>query len=79
VQSSEVDNRRLERLDQRLQHIDRRVDDLSHRVDLGFARVDGELRQLRSEFGDYQRTVIRIGGGLIAALLLGICLIATQI
>jgi hypothetical protein len=70
---------------------DERLDDLARRVDDGFSRVDGELRSLRSEtiamraelsgrIDGLQRTMIQVGGGLIAAFLAGfIGLIATQV
>jgi hypothetical protein len=63
---------------------DGRLDDLSHRVDEGFRRVDADIRDLRTEmnsrFDALQRTMLQIGGGMIAALLAGFMgLIATQL
>jgi hypothetical protein len=63
---------------------DGRLDDLSHRVDEGFRRVDADIRDLRAEmnsrFDALQRTMLQIGGGLIAALIMGFMgLIATQL
>ena len=55
---------------------DSRLDDLNGRVDEGF-------RELRGEIGSLQRTIIQVGGGMIAAFValmaavLG--LIATQL
>jgi hypothetical protein len=52
---------------------DERLDDLARRVDHGFNRVDGDLRQLRTEmnarFDGLQRTIIQVGGGGIVAVL----------
>ena len=52
---------------------DERLDDLARRVDHGFNRVDGDLRQLRTEmnvrFDGLQRTIIQVGGGGIIAVL----------
>lgn len=62
---------------------DERLDDLSGRVDRGFDRVDADLRALNGRFGALQRTMLHVGGGMVAALLgliaalLG--LIATQL
>ncbi len=55
---------------------DERLDDLSRRVDDGFKRVDGDLRALDARFDALQRTMLQVGGGVIAAL---IGLIATQL
>jgi hypothetical protein len=53
---------------------DERLDDLSARVDHGFDRVDGEIRDLRSEmnarFDAMQRTMI-IGFASLAASVVG--------
>ncbi|HET9198369.1 MAG TPA: hypothetical protein VFN92_08965 [Solirubrobacterales bacterium] len=62
---------------------DSRLDDLNGRVD----GVAGELRELRrdvrelrGEFGALQRTMIQIGGGVIATLMVGMLgLIGTQL
>lgn len=55
---------------------DARLDDLSRRVDVGFARVDADLREVNARIDALQRTMIQIGGGVIAAL---VGLIATQL
>jgi hypothetical protein len=58
------------------------MDDLSHRVNDGFNRVDADFRALRGEmssrfehvdtrFDALQRTIIQIGGGMIATLVVG--------
>lgn len=71
------------RLDEFANRTDRRFDDLEHRMDVGFARVDREVREVRGEIGALQRTIIQVGGGMIAAILgltaALIGLIATQI
>jgi hypothetical protein len=63
---------------------DERLDDLARRVDSGFERVDGELRELRTEVSSgfdavearlggridsLQRTLIQVGGATIATVL----------
>jgi len=68
------------RLDDFKSNVDTRFDDLAQRMDVGFARVDGELRDLRGEIGALQRTVIQVGGGVAASILVGFLgLIATQL
>jgi hypothetical protein len=59
---------------------DERLDDLSHRMDLGFARVDSRLDKLDARFDALQRTLIGIGGMIVASLVgLIATLIATQL
>lgn len=71
------------RLDDFANRSDRRFDDLEHRVDVGFARVDHDFREVRGEIGALQRTIIQIGGAMIAVILglmaAVIGLIATQL
>jgi hypothetical protein len=50
---------------------DERLDDLNRRVDEGFKRVDAELRALNGRFDALNRTLLQIGGGLIATLIAG--------
>jgi hypothetical protein len=45
---------------------DERLDDLARRMDAGFGEVKGEIRDLRSELGAMQRTMI-IGFATVAA------------
>jgi hypothetical protein len=68
---------------------DERLDDLARRMDDGFRRIDDELRALRSDmnlrfethdarFDSLQRTIIQVGGGIIATFVVGfISLVAT--
>lgn len=50
---------------------DKRLDDLAARMDAGFARVDADIRELRT-------TLLQVGGGLIGAMLVGfLAVIAT--
>jgi hypothetical protein len=63
---------------------DERLDDLARRVDDGFSRLDEDMRSLRTEvtarIDGLQRTMLQLGGGLIAAYLVGFGgLIATQL
>lgn len=57
-------------------HTDGRFERLERRVDEGFARVDADLRALNGRFDSLQRTMLQVGGGVIAAL---VGLIATQL
>jgi hypothetical protein len=65
---------------------DERLDDLSRRMDDGFRRVDADIRSLRAEvsarfdaqdaridgrFDSLQRTMIQVGGGIIATMIVG--------
>ena len=54
---------------------DQRLDDLAARMDAGFERLDQDIRELRQELhgglGALNRTLIQVGGGLIAAMLVG--------
>jgi hypothetical protein len=62
---------------------DSRLDDLNGRVSDLADRMDAEFHEVRGEIGALQRTIIQIGGGMIAAVvglmaaILG--LIATQL
>jgi hypothetical protein len=59
------------RLDDFAAHTDKRFDAVDKRfdaVDRRFDRVDQEIRVLRGEIGALQRTIIQVGGGLIAAV-----------
>jgi hypothetical protein len=62
---------------------DSRLDDLATKVDTGFARVDGELREIRGELSGINRTIaqlgIAVGGGFAALVSAMIGLIATQL
>jgi hypothetical protein len=58
---------------------DERLDDLSRRVDAGFERMDRGFERLDSRVDSMQRTMIQVGGGVIASILVAIVsLIATQ-
>lgn len=55
---------------------DSRLDDLNGRV----SDVKVEVRELRSEIGALNRTIIQVGGGLIGTLVVGLLgLVATQL
>jgi hypothetical protein len=70
---------------------DEGLDDLNHRVDEGFRRVDADIRGLRAEmngrfdnvdgrFDALQRTLLQIGGGMIATLIAGVvAVVVTQL
>jgi hypothetical protein len=61
--------------DERLDDLNERVSDMGRRMDAGFERVDQDLRALRSEtnarFDALHRTLLQVGGGLIATFLAG--------
>ena len=69
---------------------DERLDDLSRRVDVGFERmdrgferldrrIDAQAAELGARIDALQRTMIQVGGGVIASILVTIVtLIATQ-
>ena len=40
-------------------------------MDAGFARVDADIRELRHEFSALRRTLLQVGGGMIATMLVG--------
>jgi hypothetical protein len=55
---------------------DERLDDLNHRVDEVGKRMDQGFKEVRTELGALQRTMLQTSGVTIAAL---IGLIATQL
>ncbi|HEY6775634.1 MAG TPA: hypothetical protein VI122_03915 [Thermoleophilaceae bacterium] len=59
---------------------DERLDDLARRMDDGFNRVDADLRAVNARIDARQRTLVQVGGGMIAAFVAGFLgLIATQL
>jgi hypothetical protein len=46
---------------------DSRLDDLNRRVSDLADRMDSDFREVRGEIGSLQRTIIQVGGGMIAA------------
>lgn len=59
---------------------DERLDDLARRMDDGFNRVDADLRAVNTRIDALQRTMVQVGGGMIAAFVAGFLgLIATQL
>lgn len=68
----------------RFDAVDKRFDEVERRMDGGFKRVDEDIRDLRSDmnqrFDALNRTLLQLGGGVIAALIAGFMgLIATQL
>jgi len=67
------------RLDDFAAHADQRFDSLEHRMEDGFNKVDAELKALNDRFAALNRTLLQIGGGMIATLIAGFFgLILTQ-
>jgi hypothetical protein len=59
---------------------DERLDDLARRMDDGFNRVDADLRAVNARIDALRRTMVQVGGGMIAAFVAGFLgLIATQL
>lgn len=66
--------------DKRFDAVERRFDSLERRIEGGFNRVDAELRALNGRFDALNRTLLKIGGGVIGTLIAGFFgLIATQV
>jgi septal ring factor EnvC (AmiA/AmiB activator) len=57
-------DKRFDAVDRRFDAVDRRFD----RVDQEIRGLRGEINGVRTEIGALQRTIIQVGGGLIAAV-----------
>jgi hypothetical protein len=51
---------------------DERLDDLSRRMDAGFERVDGEIRELRTDMRDMRLLMFQLWGSNMVAILAAI-------
>lgn len=59
---------------------DERLDDMSQRMTEGFARVDADLREIRTEMAAYHRVQLQLSVGTIGTTALGFLgLIVTQL
>jgi hypothetical protein len=67
---------RFLKIDQRFDGVDRRMDEGFARMDAGFRELNGRFDSLNGRFDSLQRTLVQVGGVIIAAL---IGLIATQV
>jgi hypothetical protein len=56
-----------DRLDDFSRRMDERFDHFEREMASGFERVDADIRELRGDVNALQRTMIQVGGGLIAA------------
>jgi hypothetical protein len=70
--------------DKRMDDLNRRVDELGRRMDSRFDAVDGRFdsvnARIDARFDAMQRTMIQVGGGMIATFMVGFAgLIATQL
>jgi hypothetical protein len=59
------------RLDDFREETARRFDTLERRMDNGFDRVEVRFEQIEARFDALQRTLLQIGGGVIATLIAG--------
>jgi hypothetical protein len=66
----EID-RRFDKVDQRLDEADRRFETMERCMREGFARVDEDLRELRSQTAAFQRTALQLGVGTMATFVVG--------
>jgi hypothetical protein len=58
-------------VDKRFDAVDRRFDSLERRMKEGLDRVDDELKAINTRFDALNRTLLQIGGGIIATLIAG--------
>jgi hypothetical protein len=59
---------------------DERIDDLARRMDAGFAQVNERLDRVDGRIDALQRTMITVGGGMIASILVSAAgIAATQV
>lgn len=59
---------------------DERLDDLQGEIKRGFERMDERFDRIDDRFDGLYRTLVTVGGGLIAAVIVGFAgIIATQI
>lgn len=69
-----------DRLQERFDSIDRSFAALDGKVDERFDRLDRDFREMSQRFESLNRTLLQIGGGIIATLLAGIfAVVATQL
>jgi hypothetical protein len=66
----EVD-RRFDEVDRRFDEVDRRFDAVERRMEDGFARVDADIRELRTEMAAFNRAFLQLGGGMIVTFAVG--------
>ncbi len=60
--------------------VDRRFDKVEREMDRRFDKVEGELHRLNDGFAALNRTLLQIGGGVIATMIAGaLGVIATQL
>ena len=60
--------------------VDRRFDAVEREMDCRFDKVEGELHRLNDSFAALNRTLLQIGGGVIATMIAGaLGVIATQL
>jgi len=69
-------DQRFDAVDRRFDAVDKRFESLERRMDGGFAEVNARFDAMNARFDALQRLLLRLGGGVIVAL---IGLIATQL
>ncbi|MEX2108889.1 MAG: hypothetical protein WD827_08390 [Solirubrobacterales bacterium] len=65
-------DRRFDEVARRFTEVDRRFDEVDRKfelVDRRFDRVEGAIVDLRHEMGELQKTLNRVGSGIIVALI----------
>jgi hypothetical protein len=74
----ESTERRFDGVDSRLDAIDRRFADADKRFEMfegnlkeGFARVDNDLREIRTQLASFQRMIYQLCGGTIVTVAIG--------
>lgn len=70
----------LDGIDQRLNEADRRFEMMESCMKDGFARVDADTRELRTQMAAFQRTTVQVGLGTMATVALGFAsVVVTQL
>jgi hypothetical protein len=71
---------RFDEVDRRFGEVDKRFDKVEREMDRRFDKVEGELHRLNDGFAALNRTLLQIGGGVIATMIAGaLGVIATQL
>lgn len=70
-------NRRIDdgfdRVDERFKEVDRRFEEMGK----GFARVDADMREIRSEISAMHKAMLQLGVGVIVTMIIGFLTVLT--